>query len=100
MATTLKTAAPKPRTIPKKAPKVCDAGHAVGPKWRPGQFCGHCHREKFLEQQAIEARAEREGWDAVLGPIPDVMVLRSGDGLSVQRFAIPRGMRPRKRGRR
>jgi hypothetical protein len=92
MATT-KTAGPKPRTIPKTAVKVCEAGHRVAARWKPGDFCGPCFRAK---READEIEALRN--DPI--PIPDDMVMRCGDG-SVITYRIPRGLRRAgRRGRR
>lgn len=91
--TTRKPAGPKPRTIPKAAVKVCDAGHRQGPRYKPGGYCGAC---SLAKREADRAEALRN--DPI--PIPEEMTMRCGDG-TVITYRIPRGMRPaRRRGRR
>lgn len=94
-----KSPGPKPRTVPRAATKVCDAGHRQGLRWKPGDFCGPCHRAAYLAEQAERAIAEREGWAAVLGPPPAAMTIRCGDGSTIT-YTIPRGMGPARKRRR
>lgn len=100
MKTPRKTSGPKPRTVPRAATKVCEAGHKVGDRWRPGDFCGPCYQAKHLADQAEAARLERIGWQAGIGPIPDSLVMRAGTG-EVITCSIPKHLRAiRKRRRR
>lgn len=98
MATTKKRAAPKPRTIPKKAPRFCDGGHRMSTAWKVGQPCwqfDQAERARALADPSI-ARAQREAAMAEIGPTPDVLTMRCGDG-TVIRHAIPKHLRPARR---
>ena len=101
MARTTKAAGPKPRTIPKAAPRFCGGGHRMSTAWKVGQPCWQCdqaERARALADPAV-ARAQREAAMAEIGPIPDEMTMRCGDGTVIS-YRIPRGLRPRRKGRR
>lgn len=98
MVTTKKRAAPKPRTIPKKAPRFCDGGNRMSTAWKVGQLCWQCDQAEKARALADPsyARAAREAAMAEIGPIPEVLTMRCGDG-TVIRHAIPKGLRPGRR---
>lgn len=90
---------PKPRTTPRPATKVCDAGHRQGPRWKAGSYCHECWMAQKAIDDAEQARIDREGWAAVLGPPPAELTMRCGDGTVIV-HKIPRGMGPARKTRR
>lgn len=90
-----KVAGPKPRTKPKRALKQCDRGHPQASYWK-GPHCTACARDaarrEDRERQMRDAAAERQ----VLGPPPEAMEIRTGDG-QVLRFDVPLHARQRRR---
>jgi hypothetical protein len=87
---------PKPRTIPKRAVKVCPAGHRQTARWRPGDACLRCERDRLEAIRSYDAATERRRWEAELGPPPAVMTIRTGDGKTIT-HRIPKGMARRAR---
>lgn len=92
-----KQAGPKPRTVARRPARLCDLGHKVGPKWKSGDWCPECYKIRKAEADAAKAKAEKEGWAAVIGEPPEDMTMRCGDD-TVITFSIPRNLR--RRGRR
>ena len=92
-----KVAGPKPRTVPKKAAKVCGAGHRQGSWWKPGDYCSSCAMEQAAREGAAAAARERRAAMLELGPAPEELVMRDHAGNVVAVASIPRGLRPKRR---
>lgn len=93
-----KKAGPKPRTVKKAAPLPrCIRGHTQARGWAHPAPCYYCNRadEKALEGLSPAEYRERRRSDLGLGPVPDVMTMRTGDGQLISFDARPR----RRRGR-
>jgi hypothetical protein len=96
-----KVAGPKPRTVPKKAPKLCLRGHRVASKWQPGDDCWQCEADERRRLDAAASAAANTAYRAQkaaeLGPLPDDLVLRDHLGRIVSTTRFPRGLRMARR---
>lgn len=91
---TPKKAGPKPRTVPKKPLKLCAKGHRQSQRWKPEEGCTRCQLDEIDRRRAEGAVAERTRWVEELGPPPEELTIRCGDGGLVV-AKIPRGLRRR-----
>lgn len=91
-----KPTGPTPRTVPKKPVKLCERGHRQSQKWRKGEWCYRCAQEDREAERAKGAVAEREAWQAKLGPTPRVLTMKIVATGRVVEFAIPKGAHGRK----
>lgn len=96
-ATPKKAAGPKPRTLPKRAVRVCAEGHRQSQRWKPADGCTKCATERDAVRRAANAVEERRRWQEELGPAPAELTIACGDGGLVVFSAVPG--RRRRRGR-
>jgi hypothetical protein len=76
--------------VPKAALKFCSGGHRQTSKYRPGDACYPCltaERDRLMADPDIAAR-HRAAELAKLGPIPEAMTMRCGDG-TVITYRLP-----------
>lgn len=95
-----KVAGPKPRTIPKRPVKRCANGHRQSWNWK-GPDCTACFVERLRADEALSVAFDRQAAMEALGPPPETMEIRTGDG-KVLRYGVPARARcgAPKRGRR
>lgn len=89
---------------PEPAPQLkCGKGHPQSRGWTPGRGCQRCaalaqadKRTADLARKAQE-RPRESVWPG--GRVPEVLTMRVHDTGQILRFAIPKHLRRRKRGR-
>ncbi|MFL6864049.1 MAG: hypothetical protein ACJ8DZ_13730 [Allosphingosinicella sp.] len=86
----------------KRPRRLCDKGHRVPSGTRANDPCPICAAHVALAARellsAAGAAQERRYWEDQLGPPPESLVIRCGDGTALT-FKPPRGFRPGRRRR-
>lgn len=91
---------PKPRTVPRAAPRRCPNGHLQSATWIRGSLCRACQTEaeQLARGDAAKARAEAEraAWSATNHPGPTMTMVEGRTGRLIV-HSIPPHLRKRKR---